>query len=280
MSELYKINHCININEIFSLFETHYDKGFVFNGEAHNFWECLYVISGEVCVSGDERIYNLTKNDIIFHRPMELHKFHVECDEGVDILVFSFYADGEIIGFFEKKVFNLLDNQQKIIGLFLKYMREQYEKTSLSDTSYRMYMKGFNTSKTYSHMITSYIEQLLLSLYDDNNNAEILHTPETIAFYNAVKYMSRQLDKNMSVDEIALECNVSTSTLKRIFAKYAGMSVHKYFITLKMQTAVDLLNKGVSVTEIAEKLGFAGQSYFSAAFKREMGISPTKYNKI
>ncbi len=275
----YQINRCINISEIFSMFETHYDKGFEFLGETHNFWECLYVIDGEVCVSGDERIYNLCKGDIIFHRPMELHKFHVECENGVDIFVFSFFADGDIIGFFERKVFKLLDYQQEVVGNLLSYARDCYKNLQVSDTGYRMYMECFNHSKTYSHMIETYITQLFLLLYDDNSDADVLYTPETIVFNTAVKCMSRQLNKNVSVDEIAYECNVSTSTLKRIFTKYAGMSVHKYFITLKMQAAVDLLNKGTSVTEISEKLGFAGQSYFSAAFKRELGISPAKYNK-
>jgi quercetin dioxygenase-like cupin family protein len=59
------VNEQIQIEKFFSLFEIHYDNGFNFLGESHNFWECLYVLDGKVCVSGDERVYNLTKGEII-----------------------------------------------------------------------------------------------------------------------------------------------------------------------------------------------------------------------
>ena len=55
---------------MYSLFETHYNGRYVFPGETHNFWECLYVQKGEVCVSADERVYNLTDGEIIFHKPL------------------------------------------------------------------------------------------------------------------------------------------------------------------------------------------------------------------
>ena len=56
----YPVREQIRITDMYSLFETHYEKGFAFPGEAHNFWECLYVRNGEACVSGNERVYNLS----------------------------------------------------------------------------------------------------------------------------------------------------------------------------------------------------------------------------
>ena len=41
----------IHITSMHSLFKIHYECGFEFPGETHDFWECLYILDGELCVS-------------------------------------------------------------------------------------------------------------------------------------------------------------------------------------------------------------------------------------
>ena len=53
------------------------------------------------------------------------------------------------------------------------------------------------------------------------------------------------------------------------------MGVHKYLVSLKMKTATELLNKVVSVCEVSQRLGYSSQNYFSSAYKRETGRSPS-----
>ena len=92
--EPYPIQEQIHISDMYTLFQLHYDNDYAFFGETHNFWECLYVIKGRVCVSANERIYYLENGEIIFHKPMELHKFTIESPEGADLLIFSYSAEG------------------------------------------------------------------------------------------------------------------------------------------------------------------------------------------
>ena len=61
---------------MYSLFMPSYTHEFNFAGESHNFWETLYVLDGSVCVSANEKVYNLSEGDIVFHEPLELHKFY------------------------------------------------------------------------------------------------------------------------------------------------------------------------------------------------------------
>ena len=63
---------------------------------------------------------------------------------------------------------------------------------------------------------------------------------------------------------------------KVLFEKYAGISIHKYFLKLKFKVATKLLKEGLSVSEVSEKLNFSSQSYFSVSYKREMRISPSE----
>ena len=103
-----------------SAFEKHLDRNYVFSGEMHNFWEMLYVIKGNVCVSADERVYELKENDIIFHKPMELHKFHSSSES--EIFVMSFKLNGELTSELCDRTQSLNENQKNnlmnLINLF------------------------------------------------------------------------------------------------------------------------------------------------------------------
>ena len=55
----YSVREQIRITDMYTLFQLHYDSGYAFPGETHNFWECLYVMEGEVCASGNERVVSL-----------------------------------------------------------------------------------------------------------------------------------------------------------------------------------------------------------------------------
>ena len=85
-----KISNALDITELFCLYLQHFCQGYVFSGEMHDFWECVYVIDGEVCISSDERMYNLRKGDIVFHKEKDLGVGCVKDTNGVDKVLVEF----------------------------------------------------------------------------------------------------------------------------------------------------------------------------------------------
>ena len=69
------------------------------------------------------------------------------------------------------------------------------------------------------------------------------------------------------------------SYLKKIFSKYAGLGIHKYFLKSKITIACRLLRRGMSVCDVSEKLSFSSHNYFSTVFKRETGRLPSDFRK-
>ena len=272
----YPIKEQIHITHMYSLFKVHYNNDFAFQGESHNFWECLYVLDGEVCVSADERVYNLLRGEIIFHKPLEYHKFIVNGSNGADLLIFSFSAEGPLTSWLRDKVFHLSNNQNAVIKSLLSYMQSKTLSQQPLGTDFFFYLKPFNESAHYSQMIVTYLYQLFLSLTDEATITSVSSAPDAITFSNAISYLNRNLHRQPSVIEIARSNNVSEASLKRIFDKYAGISVHKYLLKIKIKVAIELLQDGESVCIVAEKLGFNSQSYFSKAFKRETGMNPSE----
>lgn len=277
MIKPYIIDEQIRITELFSMFECHRDKDYFFRGETHDFWECVYVIDGDICVSGDERVYHIHKNDIVFHKPLELHKYYNEAENGSDLLIFSFNTSGKLTKYYENKVFHLNTAQESLINQLIAFVRSN--KISSCDCNIQIYLEPANKSVIYLQYLSSVLEQLLLSLYEESAETSASKAPDVIIFRKAVKYMNKNLDKQISINSLSKECNVSPTGIKRIFGKYSGLGIHKYFLTLKINKAAQYLKSHHSVTEISELLGFSSQAYFSHVFKRETGLSPTEYIK-
>jgi len=275
----YPVTEQIHITDMYSLFKVHYPHGYEFSGEVHNFWECLYVIDGEVCITADERVYNLERGEIIFHKPLELHKFIVNGNRGATLLIFSFSADGPLTGWLRDKVFCLTNDQNQILKALLSYTNRK-SGSAPQEISYVHLLHQFDSLPYYSQMVVTYLYQLFLSLADESVISTVSSAPDALTFSKAISYLNCNLHTQPSVAEIARFSNVSEASLKRIFDKYAGISVHKYLLKLKIKVAMELLQDGESVSVVAERLGFNSQSYFSKAFKRETGNNPSQIKEI
>lgn len=85
-------------------------------------------------------------------------------------------------------------------------------------------------------------------------------------------------DENLSLDSICKVLNVSNSYFSTIFKKEAGDSFIGYLTVYRMERAAQLL---VETNEksyiIARNVGYSDPNYFSYVFKRQYGVSPSKY---
>ena len=74
-------------------------------------------------------------------------------------------------------------------------------------------------------------------------------------------------------------CYMSPVSVKQTFSRYAGMSIMAYFNNLKITAAISMLKSGMTVQEVAQRLGFSSQNYFSTVFKRIRGVSPSTFKQ-
>jgi len=273
MRKFVNVEEQLKIEKLYTLFSAVKSENYEFNGEFHDFWECLFVIKGELLVTADDKVYNLSSGDIIFHKPMEFHKYKVTSDYPAKVLIFSFSAKGESIDFFRDKVFKLNPYQSNIINDFIVYIKNN-SKTFKENDSYDYLFK--NSSPLYIQSIICHIYLLMISLMENCTFVPASVSKESIIYSEIINYMNDNLHNNLSIEQFAKHANISISGLKRLFVKHAGINVHKYFLLLRLSSATKLINDGYSIGEVADTLGFSSQEYFSKAYKREFGISPSK----
>lgn len=76
------------------------------------------------------------------------------------------------------------------------------------------------------------------------------------------------------------ELHISLSTLTRAFRRTYGETPYEYYLSTKESAAKSLLqNTNLSSKEIAYRLGFADEHYFSNFFKKRIGLRPIEYKR-
>ena len=94
----------------------------------------------------------------------------------------------------------------------------------------------------------------------------------------ACKYVSLNLGRRISLEEVAARLHLNPSYFSRLFKKETGMTFIEYVTRLKMERAKELLDQTpLSVGEICERLGYDNQSYFIKTFKAHAGSTPLEY---
>jgi AraC-like DNA-binding protein len=76
---------------------------------------------------------------------------------------------------------------------------------------------------------------------------------------------------------LARKAGMSARTLQRLFARETGMRFVEWRQRLRLIHAVTALNSGASVTEAAAEAGYASASAFTAAFRAQMGETPSRF---
>ena len=66
----------------------------------------------------------------------------------------------------------------------------------------------------------------------------------------------------------------------RLFKKEVGINFVDYLTRIQTRKSIELLcQNDMKIYEIAERVGYSSQHYFSSVFKKEMGMSPIDYRK-
>lgn len=91
------------------------------------------------------------------------------------------------------------------------------------------------------------------------------------------RHLGDQPDDNRSLDELANLAGASKRTLERLFRQETGLSFKSWRSRLRLLTAIERLDAGVSTTEAALMVGYATPSAFVAAFRAEFGQPPQRF---
>ena len=84
-------------------------------------------------------------------------------------------------------------------------------------------------------------------------------------------------DEQLGVEEFAQKMFISRSQLHRKLKALTDQNATDFIRDYRLNQAMEMLkNKEGMVSEVASRVGFANEKYFSTAFKAKFGVSPSR----
>ena len=102
----------------------------------------------------------------------------------------------------------------------------------------------------------------------------------TVYARQGAAFLQQNYSRSIGVEEAARQAGVSRSCLYRAFQAEFGCSPSAYLIRYRIQRATQLLRHStLPISAVAASVGFEDPLYFSRAFRRAVGQSPTEYRQ-
>ena len=96
----------------------------------------------------------------------------------------------------------------------------------------------------------------------------------------ACSYIERHLEEELSIASLASYAGYMEYYFSKKFKRELGLTPAEYIRKKRLEKAALLLRSSdLDAQQIATRLQFCSQSYFTDCFRKEYGISPTKYRK-
>lgn len=263
--ENYPVEYPFHITRFRFLYEHVWIDPFLFLGERHNFWEFTCVLEGEVEAVQDGKIFLLKPGSFIGCAPMVFHSCR-STEKNSRLINFSFEHNGALPEKFSQGIFYLTPAEvEELVDIF-NQLRTAYTEE--------------NTDPVLGAEGTYALGAFLLRINKKHNSHQrIQNSRSGVMYRHLVESMRAAVYENLTLGQIAQRNSISVTTVKELFAKYAGVNPKRYYSDMRGNEALRLLEEGVEIEEITERMNYSSPNYFSYSFKKQFGLPPGRYRR-
>lgn len=123
------------------------------------------------------------------------------------------------------------------------------------------------------------IEILLLLNGFANTERTTIYVDLPPMIVNLIAYIDQYLADDLSLTTISEKLHLSPSYVSRSFKKFMGITLQDYITSKRIEKACEQLKEGASVQEAAHASGYENYAHFIRSFKKNIGLSPGKFQK-
>lgn len=262
-----KYNKQLSINRLHALFyqiKMAPYKSFALPGE---YYELIIVDQGELIHTVGDEDFVARKNDCFIYQPGQTRRQRIEADGVTSFLSIIFDASG---------LTHSVTNRLFQLGSFNTQLVERIIQLANTDVN-----------ATYSaDEILLNLKAILLKIVQgedhttENQTTSMRENYESELFQTMVSFLEDNVEEQNQVSDLVDHFSLSRSTIQSLFNKYANTTPKNYINSLRLNRSKEMIKETqMTLSQIADYLGYGSIQYFSRAFSKEFGISPSLYAK-
>ena len=240
--------------------------------------EISYVVSGECDFYTDDKVFHAKKGDVHVIGPGTRHKIVARTEDDLRMTYMAFHFREtenmkEAKEFFHNGAMFLKNDKMQLKAIFESILFE------------------LHMSQVYSNeILDAYTTQLLVQVYrlfhlETNGDTQL--TKDDLrknyimgqAVFQALRYIDNNVEEVENIQQVAEQLKYNPTYLSRVFSEQMGVTLSDYIKVKKVERAKDILKRGISVDEVAQRLGYSTTQSFSKMFQRYEKCSPSTYKK-
>ncbi|KRE64806.1 response regulator transcription factor [Paenibacillus sp. Soil750] len=152
---------------------------------------------------------------------------------------------------------------------------EELQYMELDFLNYSELKERFETFESLCSFLTdimTYVKQL--------NHQSANEGDKNFYFAQMVKYIDTHFQSELYLKDLSAKFLINQVYCCQLFKKNLGKTFSEYVTDLRIKKACELLkHTELSIDEIAAKVGYMDYYYFNKVFKKQSGITPTKFRK-
>lgn len=273
----------VNVTGIYTIHYFRYGSNFKYEKEKHNFYELVYIDSGNAVIVSDGVEIQVKQGEGFLHKPNSTHTIYTN-NQFANSAIISFECANKQLLTICNKIITFNNDQKHYLNKVLYEAKISYS-DPLDDLDLTKMNKREYAPYGNEQIIKNCTELLLISLLRGTHTFNKNSSPVVSGLYSPLvekilAILKEKLDSSeqITLEELSFKTGYSKSQIKTVFKKETGKSILQFFIDIKIEKAKKLLSKQEkTVNEISYILGFTSVQYFCRQFKLRTDMTPSDY---
>jgi len=253
----------------------------------HNFFELTFILKGSGQHILNESIIDYKEGDVFFLTPKDEHEFIIATPTQFGILKFTeqlFLEKTNLTSstYWRKNLDSVIFYANIIPESIIAFDKDREQLFCL----YGLIKNEIENMLVYGRNVLIELFGALLIIISRNLKSSLKELPKTNVsekekIDSILTYVRQNIlnKERIKIKAIAAEFYMSPNYVSVFIKKHAGISIQQYVIQTKLKMAERLLKQtNLTISEIAEKIGFVDTSHFNKIFKKYIGLNPSEFN--
>ena len=238
-------------------------------------YEVSYIVSGRGTFVVDGESYPVERGTLFLNRIGEEHNILTDNNDPIRYFYLGFRFSDACLSRFEyrtlKDFFDAAQPRMATAG------------PGIQDDFLRLFNNLITADLFSTTMLEACVHQILVDTYRQFTHAVRPYSQPADGkkrlLYEMIHYIDENCEDLHALSKLSEPFGYSYSTLASLFSQGAGVTLKGYYTRRRFERAAQLLDSGLSVTQVSERLGYRSIHAFSRAFSRQYGESPLEYRK-